>query len=80
MNKVFLGLDAISGKFGCSTTDSSAAQIEEAVMANACEIIVVADSSKIGKIALIPYGKSFVRNQPCTLITDARADAGDLRI
>lgn len=79
INKAFLGVDAISGKFGLTTTDSSTGQIEEAVIANSCEIVVVADSSKIGKVALIPYGKSCARNLPCTLITDTGADEAELK-
>lgn len=78
INKAFLGVDAVSSKFGLATTDSSTAQIEEAVMENSCEIIVAADSSKIGKVSLIPYGKTFVAKNRCTLITDSKADGQEI--
>lgn len=78
INRAFLGVDAISGKFGLTTTDASTAQVEEAVMENSCEIIVVADSSKIGRVSLISYGKTLISKIPCTLITDAGAGKDEI--
>jgi DeoR/GlpR family transcriptional regulator of sugar metabolism len=78
INRAFLGVDGISGKFGLTTTDSSTADIEEAVIGSSREIIVAADSSKIGRVSLISYGKSVFSKMPSTLITDPGADEAEL--
>ncbi len=76
--RAFLGVDGIAGKSGLTTTDQFTAGLEEAVMESAHEIFIVADSSKVGKISLISYGKDIPPGIPITLITDSKAPDGEL--
>jgi DeoR/GlpR family transcriptional regulator of sugar metabolism len=76
-SKAFLGVDGISGKSGLTTTDQFTVLLEEAAMESAHEVIIVADSSKVGKISLLSYGKSG-SSAPRTLITDSGASPGEI--
>ena len=51
-NYSIIGIDAISIKDGLTTTESSMAQIKRQMLAVASKTIVVADSSKFGKVCL----------------------------
>ncbi len=77
-NRAFLGVDGISGGGGLTTTDSSTARIEEAVIKRAREIVITADSSKVGNVSLINYAESSAGEVPRLLVTDAGADASEI--
>ena len=72
-HQAFLGVDGVSGTAGLTTTDEATARYEEAVIRRSRTINVVADSSKIGRISLIPYGEILKSPKPRRLITDANA-------
>lgn len=74
----FLGVDAISGKSGLTTTDLFTAQLEDAVMEKSHRVIIVADSSKIGKASLIGYGGNIAPEIPRILVTDGKAPEKEL--
>ncbi len=48
-NKLFLGVDGIDVNFGISTSNAAEAHLNQKMMESADKIIVLADSSKIGK-------------------------------
>ncbi len=78
-NQAFLGVDGISGREGLTTTDTVTARMEEAVMERSRKINILADHSKIGHIALIPYGNIQGIAKTKRLITDSGAAAEELR-
>lgn len=78
-NQAFLGVDGISGQEGLTTTDSVTALIEETVIKRSQKINILADHSKVGHVALIPYGKIKEVAKPKRLITDSGASPGELR-
>jgi DeoR family fructose operon transcriptional repressor len=78
-NQAFLGVDGISGQEGLTTTDSVTALIEETVIEKSQNINILVDHSKVGHVALIPYGKIFEVAKPKRLITDSGASPGELR-
>jgi DeoR/GlpR family transcriptional regulator of sugar metabolism len=51
----FLGADGIDGRRGCFTIDAEAARIAEKMAASARRVVVVADSSKLGRPAMVRY-------------------------
>ncbi|MDD3726318.1 MAG: DeoR/GlpR family DNA-binding transcription regulator [Candidatus Ratteibacteria bacterium] len=77
-DQVFLGVDGISAESGLTTTDITTAKVEEAVMDRTRTINIVADSSKIGKVSLIPYGSIKERKVQRILITDFHANKEEL--
>ncbi|MBR2373497.1 MAG: DeoR/GlpR transcriptional regulator [Lentisphaeria bacterium] len=70
--KAFLGTDAISPQGVLSTTDEETSGIAAAVLEHSSNIYILADSSKLGKNAFVPYGTLFCSR--VTLITDSLAD------
>ena len=72
-NQVFLGVDGISGQEGLTTTDSITALLEETVIERSQKINILADHSKIGHVALIPYGNIQGITKTKRLITDSGA-------
>ncbi|MCX5642490.1 MAG: DeoR/GlpR family DNA-binding transcription regulator [Candidatus Omnitrophica bacterium] len=78
-NQAFLGVDGISGQEGLTTTDSVTALIEETVIKKSQKINILADHSKIGHIALIPYGNIQGIAKTKRLITDSGAAPEELR-
>ena len=78
-NQAFLGVDGISGQEGLTTTDSMTALIEETVIENSQNINILVDHSKIGHVALIPYGKIKEVAKPKRLITDSGSSPEELR-
>jgi len=78
-DQVFLGVDGISANRGLTTTDTTTARIEEAVMERTRILNVVADFSKIGKVSLIPYGSIEKRDVHRRLITDSSAGKKELK-
>jgi len=78
-NQAFLGVDGISGQEGLTTTDSATARVEETVIERSRKINILADHSKVGHVALIPYGKIKEVAKPKRLITDSGASPEELR-
>ena len=70
--KAFLGSDAISPEGVLSTTDEETATLAAAVMEHSSSIYILADSSKLGKKAFVPYGN--ISGGNITLITDMPED------
>ena len=71
--KAILGTDAISSDGVLGTTDEDTASLDAVVFEHAQEVLILADSSKLGKSAFVPYGSLF--DPKVTLITDHLADA-----
>jgi DeoR family transcriptional regulator of aga operon len=72
---VFLGVDGVSAAYGCTTHDQLEAATDRAFTGNSSRTVVVADSSKIGKVTL-------ARICPLSavghLVTDGEAPAEEL--
>lgn len=77
-NQAFLGVDGISSQEGLTTTDSITALIEETVIKRSQKINILADHSKVGRIALIPYGNIQGITKTKRLITDSGAAPEEL--
>ncbi|MFH1903709.1 MAG: DeoR/GlpR family DNA-binding transcription regulator [Candidatus Omnitrophota bacterium] len=77
-NQAFLGVDGISGQEGLTTTDSVTALIEETVIKRSQKINILADHSKVGRVALIPYGNIQGITKTKRLITDSGAAPEEL--
>ena len=77
-NQAFLGVDGISGQEGLTTTDSISALVEETVIKGSQKINILADHSKVGHIALIPYGNIQGITKTKRLITDSGAAPEEL--
>ena len=73
-SKAILGTDAISTDGVLGTTDEDTASLDSVVFEHADEVFILADSSKLGKSAFVPYGSLF--DPKVTLITDHLADQG----
>ena len=56
LDKAFMGTIGLSLKEGLTTTDPSEAYTKELVMAQARQVIVLADSSKAGKVSFARAG------------------------
>ena len=69
LDKAFMGTIGFSGKEGLTTTDPSEAYTKELVMQQARQVIVLADSSKAGKVAFAHAGKL---DEVDVLITDSK--------
>ena len=76
VDKVILGADAISVKYGLSCASLQEAQVKKVMIKAGREIIIVADHSKIGKVAftsVVPI------TQIHTLITDSKVPSKFIR-
>jgi DeoR/GlpR family transcriptional regulator of sugar metabolism len=71
LDKAFMGTIGLSLKEGLTTTDPSEAFTKELVMRQAKQVIVLADSSKAGKVAFARAGNL---DDVDVLITDRRVD------
>ncbi|MFB9278410.1 DeoR/GlpR family DNA-binding transcription regulator [Cohnella cellulosilytica] len=76
VDKVFLGTNAFSAEKGCTTPDINQAEIKKTMVQIATQVIVLCDSSKIGK-------NSFVQFAPPSdidaLVTDDNVDSALLK-
>jgi len=73
VDKAFMGTIGLSLKEGLTTTEPNEAHTKELVMEHAQEVILLADSSKVGKISFTRAGRlENVR----VLITDTHIDQG----
>lgn len=66
-NKLFLGVDGLDVEFGLTTTNAMEAYLNKLMIDAAEKVIVLADSSKIGKRS---FGKIATLEQVDTVITD----------
>lgn len=75
VHTAFIGVDGLSLQHGLTTYDQVEAHTNRAIMSRAQRVVVVADHTKVGKVTMALIA-------PCaamsTLVTDARADAGQL--
>ena len=55
VDKAFIGVDGVTVKEGCTTTNAMDAKIKKMIMEKAKEIIVVADRSKFGKVSFVSF-------------------------
>ena len=73
-NKVFLGVDGIDLNFGLTTSNALEAQLNKAMIKASEKVIVLADSSKIGKRS---FGKIADIQEVDVLVTDADIQKSD---
>jgi DeoR family transcriptional regulator of aga operon len=71
-----LGADGISAATGVSTHDETEARTNRAMVAKAQRTVVVADGSKVGRVALAQMASI---DQVAMLITDSSADPAELK-
>jgi len=76
VDTAFLGVDGISSVSGLTTTDTETAALGEAIMEISSQVIVLADSTKVGRAALLPYGDL---RKVDYLITDSSTQKKDLK-
>jgi DeoR family transcriptional regulator, aga operon transcriptional repressor len=76
LDLVFVGVDGISADAGCTTHHEVEAYTNRALIKRARQAIVVADRSKLGRVA---FARICELSEVDELITDAAADAGQLR-
>jgi len=74
-DRVFLGADGVVAGRGLCEASQDQIQLKELMMAQAGEIYVLADSSKLGRAAQQAWAPL---ERPWTLVTDAAADATQL--
>lgn len=67
----FLGTNGLSLEHGLSTPDPDEAAVKSAMIAAASRVVVLADSSKIGREALVRFGRL---EQVDVLVTDSAVD------
>jgi DeoR family transcriptional regulator of aga operon len=72
---VFVGVDAIEVDAGCTTHHEVEAHTDQVLLSRAREVVVVADSSKIGRVA---FAQICPVQQIDELITDRQADPVDV--
>jgi DeoR family transcriptional regulator of aga operon len=71
LDLVFLGVDGVSVKAGCTTHHEVEAYTNRALIVRANRVVVVADSSKLGKVA---FARICTVAEATELITDQGAD------
>lgn len=77
LDLLFLGVDGIDVSTGCTTHDDGEAHTNHAMVENADRVIVVADSSKIGRRA---FARICELRDVSLLITDVLADPSGLAV
>ena len=76
LNVAFIGVDGIDAGAGCTTHHEVEAHTNAVMINCARRVVVVADSSKIGKVAFVRICEATAVDE---LITDAAADADAVR-
>ncbi|MEI6970421.1 MAG: DeoR/GlpR family DNA-binding transcription regulator [bacterium] len=76
VDRAFMGTIGISIKAGLTTTDPDEAYTKEQVISRAGEVIVLADSTKLGKVSFSRFGHV---SDMDLLITDRKANAAFTR-
>ena len=72
-SKAILGIDGISREHGFTALNFLEASVKKRMIEASQELIIVADHTKFGKVALIPVAQV---ERECTIVTDARAPVG----
>lgn len=72
LDVAFVGANAVSARHGLSTPDPDEAAVKRAMVRCARQVVVLADSSKLGTEALVRFAAP---SEVHTLVTDAEADA-----
>jgi DeoR family transcriptional regulator, fructose operon transcriptional repressor len=76
VDTAFIGTIGLNPRDGLTTTDPREAQTKEAVMARAERVVLLADSSKIGKVSFVRFGSL---DGVDLIITDRKAPAAAVR-
>jgi DeoR family transcriptional regulator, aga operon transcriptional repressor len=76
LDVAFIGVDGIDAKAGCTTHEEVEAHTNAVMIRHAHRVVLVADSSKIGKVA---FARICAAGDVDELITDDAADAGAAR-
>jgi DeoR/GlpR family transcriptional regulator of sugar metabolism len=76
VDKAFMGTIGLSADAGLTTTDPREAQTKSLVMRHARQVILLADSSKLGKVSFVRFG--FLKDVDL-LITDEDAKSRTVR-
>jgi DeoR/GlpR family transcriptional regulator of sugar metabolism len=76
VDTAFMGTVGITAAEGLTTTDAREAFTKELVMAHARQVVLMADSSKIGRVSLVRFGTV---DELDVLITDRSAKSDSLR-
>lgn len=76
LNVAFIGVDGIDPQAGCTTHHEVEAHTNAVMIGRARQVVVVADSSKIGKVA---FAQICEAAEVSELITDAAADPAAVR-
>lgn len=72
VDRAFIGVNGVHPEAGWTVVDFDAAQVKRAMIARAREVVVVADSSKLGAAAFASIGPLSLAH---ALVTDADPDA-----
>lgn len=72
-SKAILGIDAVSAPFGITTLELQTAALKKCMIENSDTLIIVADSSKINKVSLVPVAPLATVD---ILVTDDGIDPG----
>jgi DeoR family fructose operon transcriptional repressor len=75
LDVAFLGTNAVSAPHGMTTPDPDEAAVKRAMVRSARQVVVLADSSKIGQEQLVRFASV---DQVDTLVTDAEAEPTEL--
>ena len=75
LDLVFIGTDGLTAATGLTTHHEIEAHTDRALMQRAARVVVVADGSKLGRVA---FARICGIDEVHELITDADADAGEL--
>jgi DeoR family fructose operon transcriptional repressor len=75
LDVAFLGANAVSAGHGMTTPDPDEAAVKRAMVAAARQVVVLADSSKLGDDALVRFAST---SQVDILVTDSEADPDHL--
>lgn len=76
LDVAFIGVDGIDAKAGCTTHEEVEAHTNAVMIRHASRVVLVADSSKIGKVA---FARICAASDVDELITDGAADADAVR-
>jgi DeoR family fructose operon transcriptional repressor len=75
LDVAFLGANAVSARHGFTTPDPDEAAVKRAMARCARQVVVLADSSKLGQEQLVRFASP---REVDTLVTDAEAGADEL--
>jgi DeoR family transcriptional regulator, fructose operon transcriptional repressor len=76
IDTAFIGTIGVSEKYGMTTTDPREGQTKEMIISHARQVVLLADSSKIGKVSFVRFSSLDRVN---VLVTDSGAERDELR-